>query len=213
MGRLALGREPAMVRAALPYGTRAETDRVIPIEPDELWGAVALRVRNSQLLDRIGLASRPRAAGLRVELRRNQARLGVLLERMSIESQDFDALVLDTPLIVLGVKLAKLQAEEPADAMALSNPADFVVSVQSRGYPYMDAVWVRADYSTADGSLRAFPLALTAQTSDLVGLEYSAGAPLSTFNVAVGSVVTLTMVIKLKSGRTVVRAFERVTVV
>lgn len=213
MGRLALGREAAIYRAALPPVGQAESRRVIPLEPDELWDAIALQIRNNELLQRLEEASLPRAVGIRNELRRNRQRLGLLLERMNLESSTFDQVVVDTPAIVEGVKLARMDLEEAADAMALSNPDDLVVSIQGRGFPFMDGFWMRADYVDAAGGLRMIPMTQTAQSSDLTTLEYSAGAPLSAFQLAVGSTVTLTMVCDMKSGRSVVRAFERFTVV
>jgi hypothetical protein len=213
MARLALGREAVALRAALPSGVRFGSDRVIPLEPDELWDAIDLQIRNQALLGRMEQASRVVAVGLQVELRKNRERLGLLLDRMTLDEQTFDTLLLDIPAIVQGVKLATLNTDEADDAMSIENSDDFVVSVKGRGFSFMTAYWVRADYTNAAGDVRSFPMQLTAFGSDLTMLEFSAGAPLSSFQVVEGSTVTLTMVLDLQSDRSVVRAFERFIVV
>lgn len=202
-----------MRRSSLPFVPRPETLRVIPPEPDELWDAIVLQRRNAELLRSIKAAGQIRAIGQLQELRRNQQRLATLLERLDLEGNTLDALILDTPAVVLAAKLAPLHVAEPADAMALSSPSDLVVSVQGRGFPFMAEFWVRGEYTTEAGAARAFPMQLTSQTSDLSALEFSAGCPLSSFRAAVGSTVVLVMVFELRSGRFVTRAFERFTVV
>lgn len=213
MGRLALGRESVMRRLSLPFVPRQQSMRIIPPEPDELWDAIALQIRNNDLRQRIESANQVRGVGLLQELRRNEGRLAVLLERMEIDGDSFNSRLLDTPAVVLGTKLSRLTQSESVDAFSLSNPNDLVVSVQGRGFPFMAEFWVRAEYTTSAGSVRAFPMRLTAQSPDLTALEFSAGAPLSSFNAAAGSVVTLIMVFELRSRRFVTRAFERFTVV
>jgi len=202
-----------MRRLSLPFTPRPETLRVIPPEPDELWDAIAIQIRNADLQARIKVASQIRAVGLLQELRRNQQRLATILERLDLEGNSIDDRALDTPAVVLATKLAPLNVSEKTDAMSLSNPDDLVVSIQGRGFPFMAEFWVRGEYTTEGGAVRAFPMQLTSQTSDLSSLEFSAGCPLSSFRAAVGSVVALVMVFELRSGRFVTRAFERFTVV
>lgn len=212
MARPALGRQIVLERRAFPVPPRFDTSRIIPVEPDEIWDAIAIRVRINEIKKQLQVATGVRAVGLAQELRIDQERLGVLLERIGLDDQDFETRMNDTPPIVTAVKVAPLEVDEDPNYASLDNPDDLVVSVRGRGFNFMSSLFVRVDYTNAAGEARTLAMQRTRQSVDLEFLEFSALLPLNETPAAVGSVVTFIMVSTMRSGRAVERAFERFTV-
>jgi len=212
MAGIALGRQIVLERQSLPVPARFDSTRIIPVEPDEVWDAIAIRIRISTLKAQLATATGVRGIGLAKELRRDDERLGLLLERIGLDNQQFEDRMNDTPPVVNAVKIATLGLDEKPGFASLESPDDLVVSVRGRGFNFMSSLLVRGDYTNAAGEARTMSLNQTRESVDLEFLEYSALAPLSHFDVAVGSVVTLIMVSTMRSGRRIERAFERFTV-
>ena len=213
MPRPALGREIVLSRRSLPLSPSFDSTRIIPIEPDELWDAIDIRVRMSAVKSLLGNASGVRAVGLASELRRDEGLLGALLERIGLDGSTFESRMNDTPPVVTAVKVAPLALEESPLYASIDNPNDLVVSIRGRGFNFVSEFFVRVDYTNTAGEPRTIPMVRSNESVDFEFLEFTALAPLSDFDVEIGSVVTFISVVKMRSGRQMERAFERFTVV
>jgi len=213
MAGLALGRQIIVGRLSLPAPARFDSSRIIPVEPDEVWDAIAIYVRISTLKSQLQTAQGIRGVGLADELRRNEERLARLLDRIGLDDQQFETRMNDTAPVVTDVKMARFEVDEKPRFASIDNQDDLVVSVRGRGFNFMSSLFVRVDYTNAIGEARTIAMTRSRESVDVEFLEFTALAPLNSFGVAVGSVVTLIMVSTMRSGRRIERAFQRFTVV
>lgn len=213
MPTLAIGRDLVMKRRALPRPSRVETLRNVPPEPDDLWDAIALQGRITEANKRLAAIRDPGVAvGLIAERRRDEGLLGVLLDRIHVDRGSFEQRLKDTPAVVYAVKLAPLDAEEEAGARGSSHDDDFTVSIYGRGFPFMDAIDMSGEFTTASGLARSFPLTRAGELADMVGIEFTAGMRPSEIGFSTDGVVTLVATMRMRNGTVVRRAVERFVV-
>lgn len=178
--------------------------REIPPEPDSLWEAVRVSARNDELHINLKSASPARAAGIVQEIRANEERFSLLLERTGFSGDEVRAASYDTAPSIISVKFARLEEAESEPSL----DSRLVASVRGRGVFMAEAFSARIDFECAS-SFRSAPMIVSRRSEDWEFVEMSSRRTLSDLGMKAGGQACLCVVMKLKSGREVVRAVKR----